>query len=128
MALPKILSTGPIDDYAVGILSKFGSYAEAPDTSEETLKNMIGEAVAFVVRGVPPISANVINAGKNLKVIGRTGAGYSNVDLAAATARKIPLIYTPGAGARAVAEASVTFMLALSKMVIHWNNMMARAD
>ena len=54
-------------------------------------------------------------------MIGRTGVGYDNVDIAAATARKVPVIYIPGAGSRAVAEAAMTFMLALCKMLPFWD-------
>ncbi len=121
MANKKILATGPLDDYAEKVLGEFGEIVFASDTSEPTLLSLIDGAVALAVRGVPPISANLINAGADLKVIGRTGVGYSNVDVAASTARKIPVIFTPGAGARAVAEASMTFMLALCKMVTHWD-------
>ena len=118
MSKPKILATGPLDDYSEGVLGKFGDCIISPDTREETLLSLIDGAVALAVRGVPPITANLINSAKDLKVIGRSGVGYSNVDVEAATARGIPLIYTPGAGARAVAEASITFMLALCKQLV----------
>ena len=78
----------------------------ASDTAEPTLVKEINGAIAFVVRGgTLPIRDVVVNSSSALKVIGRTGVGYDNVDIAAATARKVPVIYTPGAGSRAVAEA-----------------------
>lgn len=120
----KILLTGPLDDYAHNLLGEFGDLHFAPDTSEETLLDGIEGAVALAVRGVPPISAAVIDRGSELKVIGRTGVGYSNVDVAAATARGLPVVYAPGAGARAVAEASLAYMLALSKKVLYWDQEM----
>jgi D-3-phosphoglycerate dehydrogenase len=121
MSKPRILVTGPIDDYSEGVLGEFGELVFAPDTDEKTLLEWIDGAVALAVRGIPPISVDVINRSPDLKVIGRTGVGYSNVDIAAATARKIPVINTPGAGARAVAEASITFMLTLVKLVPLWD-------
>ena len=95
---------------------------------------LLDRAVGLVVRGEGSASAQVITAAEHLRVIGRTGAGYDNVDIAAATARGIPVVYTPGANAHAVAEASITMMLALCKRVAHWDrqlkagNWHSRAD
>jgi len=124
MPAKKILATGPLDDYANRVLGELGEIVLAPDTSEKTLLEWIDGAIALIVRGVPQISAEVINRSTDLKVIGRSGVGYSNVDIEAATARGIPVVFTPGAGARGVAEASITFMLALSKKVVHWDQQM----
>ncbi len=63
-----------------------------------------------------------MDAAPNLKVIGRTGVGYETVDIPAATARGIPVVNAPGAGARAVAEAAITLMLSLCKLVAHWDH------
>ena len=53
-----------------------------------------------------------------LKVIGRTGIGYDSVDVEAATRLGIPVVITPGANNRSVAEHVVTLMLALSKNLV----------
>ena len=45
-----------------------------------------------------------MDAAKNLKIVVRAGAGYDNVDLAAATARNVVVMNTPGQNANAVAE------------------------
>lgn len=121
MANSKILSTGPLNAYAESVLGRYGEYVQSPDTQEKTLLSLVDGVVGLAVRGVPPITANLIESAKELKVIGRSGVGYSNVDVEAATARGIPLVYTPGAGARAVAEASITFMLTLCKKVIQFD-------
>ena len=119
-----ILATGPLDEYSNQVLEEFGEVVFAPDTSESTLLEWIEGAIALAVRGVPPITAEIIRRGENLKVIGRTGVGYNNIDIAAATERGLPVVYTPGAGARAVAEASMTYMLALTKKLVHWDQQM----
>ncbi len=82
----------------------------------------IAPAIALVVRGQVQITAALMDAAPNLRVIGRTGVGYDTVDIDAATARGIAVVYTPGAGARAVAEAAFAFMLALCKMIAHWDH------
>src|SRR5665647_2534951 len=47
---------------------------------------------------------DVLEAGKNLKIVVRAGAGYDNIDLAAATAKNIVAMNTPGQNSNAVAE------------------------
>ena len=77
--------------------------------------------VALAVRGQAPITEEVLACAHDLRVIGRTGVGYDTVDVAAATRLGIPLVYTPGSGARAVGEAAMAFMLALCKLVPYWD-------
>jgi len=117
----RIVGTGPIDPVAAEILRPFGEIVTAPDSSEAALLPLLADAIALVVRGDGVANAKVIAAAPCLKVIGRTGAGYNNVDIAAATARKIPVVYTPGANARAVAEGALALMLALCKRVVYWD-------
>lgn len=121
MTRPIVLATQPMDQYAETVLGRFGDCRVASDMSELTLRREITEAVALVVRGQAPVTAAVMDAAPNLKVIGRTGVGYDTIDIPAATARGIPVVHTPGVGARAVAEAAVAFMLALCKMIPYWD-------
>jgi D-3-phosphoglycerate dehydrogenase len=121
MGTEKILLTGPIADVATRILEEFGEIVIAPDFTEDTLVDLVEDAMALVVRGEGIASARVINAGGKLRVIGRSGVGYNNIDIAAATARRIPVVFTPGAGARAVAEGAMSLMLALCKDLTYWD-------
>ena len=121
MSKEKILATGPVADVATRILEEFGEIVMAPDFAEDTLVDLIEDAMALVVRGEGIASARVIDAGKKLRVIGRSGVGYNNIDIAAATARNIPVVFTPGAGARAVAEGAMAMMLALCKDLAYWD-------
>lgn len=50
------------------------------------------------------------------------------MDIQAATARRIPVVYVPAAGARAVAEGAATFMIALSKRIVHWDQECKRGN
>jgi len=121
MSHPKIVATGPIHPIATEILEPLGPIAIAPDFSVESLVPLLTEAVALVVRGDGVANAAVIAAAPQLKVIGRSGVGYNNIDIDAATARKIPVIFTPGLGARAVAEGAMAMMLALCKHIVYWD-------
>lgn len=124
----KIVCTGPIAKVAVETLKPFGEIVITPDYTEETLLSLLDNAIALVIRGEGKANTRIIEAAKDLKVIGRSGAGYDNVDINAATARKIPVIYTPGANARAVAEAALTFMLNLCKNSFYWDQQLKNGN
>ncbi|MFR4236866.1 MAG: hypothetical protein ACLT1W_11945 [Alistipes onderdonkii] len=69
---------------------------------------------ALIVRS-DKVTAEVIGAAKNLKIVVRAGAGYDNVDLAAATARGIVVMNTPGQNSNAVAELALAMMVFMSR-------------
>lgn len=91
-----------------------GIKAEAENAGHEvvllekyTLKAQLLEAVAdvdAVIIRSDKIDKEVLDAAKNLKIVVRAGAGYDNVDLAAATAYNVIVENTPGQNANAVAE------------------------
>ena len=63
------------------------------------------------------INAEVINASPALKVIVKHGVGVDNVDIAAATARDVPVLRSMGSNALAVAEHTITLALTLLKQI-----------
>ncbi|OHD73587.1 MAG: hypothetical protein A2177_14435 [Spirochaetes bacterium RBG_13_68_11] len=77
----------------------------------------LGDAAGLVVRSATQASRQVIEAGKALKVIGRAGAGVDNIDVAAATERRILVLNTPGGNAEAAAELAVGLMFALAREI-----------
>jgi D-3-phosphoglycerate dehydrogenase len=121
---PTIVGTGPIDDIASDLLKPFGTIVIAPDPAEACVMPLLKQAIGLIVRGGGSATATMIQAAENLKVIGRSGSGYESVDIVAANQRKIPVVYAPGLGARAVAEAAITFMLALCKNLCYWDRQM----
>ena len=128
MNRPIILSTQPLDQYAEDTLAKFGEFRIVAEPTQAGVTREIADAIALVVRGQVAITASLMDAAPNLKVIGRTGVGYETVDIAAATARGIAVVHTPGAGARAVAEGAMTFMLSLCKIVSYWDSAVKRGN
>ena len=72
-------------------------------TEKQQLLEAVADVDAIIIRS-DIIDAEVMDAAKNLKIVVRAGAGYDNVDLAAATARKVVVMNTPGQNANAVAE------------------------
>ena len=80
-----------------------------------TEKPFAKEAVDGIRRIVEDAGYEVIGAAKNLKIVVRAGAGYDNVDLAAATARGIVVMNTPGQNSNAVAELALAMMVFMSR-------------
>ena len=112
MTSPSIACSGPIGEVAVEILKPYGDIVVAEDSLEEALLRIIDNAVGLVLRGDGVGSTRVIESATDLKVIGRSGVGFDNVDIQTANARRIPVVITPGANSQAVAEAALTYMLA----------------
>jgi D-3-phosphoglycerate dehydrogenase len=80
-------------------------YAEKSD-----LLNAVENADAMIIRS-DVADKEVIEAGKNLKIIVRAGAGYDNIDLEAATANGVVAMNTPGQNSNAVAELALGMMV-----------------
>jgi phosphoglycerate dehydrogenase-like enzyme len=74
----------------------------------------LGGAEILIVRGTQ-LDARSIESAASLRVIARTGAGYDNVDVPAATRAGIPIVYAPAVGSGPVAEGTIALMLAAAK-------------
>jgi len=70
---------------------------------QNELKNAVGDAEALIIRS-DKITEEIMDAAPKLKIVVRAGAGFDNVDLAAATSRNIVVMNTPGQNSNAVAE------------------------
>lgn len=116
-----IVATGPVDAVAAELLAPYGSLVVAPSGDETTMLPLMSRAAALIVRGGGVATRVMIAAAPNLRVIGRSGVGYDSVDIRAATDRAIPVVYVPGMGARAVAEAAVALILAIGKNLAWWD-------
>ncbi len=81
--------------YELALLEKY--------TDKKELLDAVADADALIIRS-DKIDNEVFNAAKQLKIVVRAGAGYDNVDLAAATAHNVVVMNTPGQNANAVAE------------------------
>ena len=112
----RIVLTSPIAQVGIQILEQAAPVETAAAADEATLLGLMPTAIGLVVRGEGKATAAMIDAAPQLAVIGRPGAGYDTVDVAAATARRIPLVYAP-IGGFAVAEGALALLLALVKML-----------
>ncbi len=82
--------------------------------SQEELIAAVPNADAIIIRS-DIASKEVLDAAKNLKIIVRAGAGYDNIDLAAATAHNVVAMNTPGQNANAVAELVFGMMIMMAR-------------
>lgn len=92
--------------YELALLEKY--------TDKAQLLEAVADADALIIRS-DKVTAEVIAAAKNLRIVVRAGAGYDNVDLAAATERGIVVMNTPGQNSNAVAELALAFMIFMSR-------------
>ena len=72
-------------------------------TEKSQLLEAVADADALIIRS-DKVDAEVLDAAKQLKIVVRAGAGYDNIDLAAATAHNVVAENTPGQNSNAVAE------------------------
>ena len=84
-------------------------YAEQAD-----LVKAVADVNALIIRS-DKVTAEVLDAAKELKIVVRAGAGYDNVDLAAATAHGVVVMNTPGQNSNAVAELAIAMMIFMAR-------------
>ncbi len=82
--------------------------------AQEDLVAAAADAEAMIIRS-DKVTAEVIAAAPKLKIVVRAGAGYDNVDLAAASERGIVVMNTPGQNSNAVAELAIALMIFMAR-------------
>lgn len=83
-------------------------------TDQNDFVKAVEDVDAVIIRS-DKATKEVIEAGKNLKIIVRAGAGYDNIDLAAATANNVVAMNTPGQNSNAVAELAIGMMVYMAR-------------
>jgi D-3-phosphoglycerate dehydrogenase len=114
----RILLPQPIEKDAMDILQKEGcEVTVSPDPKPETVGPLMKEIQGIILRTGIKMTRDLIGSGEDLRVISRTGAGYDNVDVEAATERGVIVTCVPGANTVSVAEHAMALILALMKYV-----------
>lgn len=86
-------------------------------TDDEALADLLAQA-EYLVAGLPPVNAKTLSAAPTLKAVLKHGVGLDSIDMDACTARGLPVLSTPGANARAVAEMALAGLLAMSRKLV----------
>ena len=81
------------------------------------LKKIVGEYHGWVIRSGTKVTADLIEAAENLKVVGRAGVGVENVDVEAASKKGIVVMNTPGGNNVTTAEHTISLMLSLARHI-----------
>lgn len=111
---PTVMVTESIDPAGIENLREFAQIVTPAAPDEAAIMDEAGRVDAMLVR-VAPITAQVIDAAPRLRHIQKHGVGVDAIDVDHATARGIPVSFTPEANATAVAEHAVTAALAAFK-------------
>src|SRR3990170_4329711 len=115
----KVLVSDSVSDRCVQILKNAPGVEVDVNTKlkPEELKKVIKNYHALVVRSATKVTAEIIEAADNLKVIGRAGTGVDNIDTAAATKKGIVVMNTPGGNTITTAEHAVAMLVALARKI-----------
>ena len=99
--------------------SKGLEVVDLTDIPKEELPNHVGDLDAIIVRSATKVRKELIDAAKNLKVIGRAGVGLDNIDVEYARSKGIKVINTPGATSISVAELTIGLILAVMRKIAY---------
>ncbi|MGQ9546271.1 MAG: phosphoglycerate dehydrogenase [Dehalococcoidia bacterium] len=118
----KILVADSIAEEGIQVLRACAQVDVKTKLQPEQLKAIIGDYDALIVRSQTKVTADIIGAGKKLKVIGRAGVGIDNIDVQAATRMGIVVVNAPTGNVIAAAEHTIALMLALARNVPQANS------
>lgn len=125
-----ILSVGPLPEWVKKEFLSTFEIKEVEDSSRNEVFSSLNnyDVLAIISRGPVMIDAEVMDNTPLLKAIARTGVGLDTVDINAASVRNIPVLFTPGAMSRAVAEHTLALILATTKDLFGWHHRVLRSD
>ncbi|CAG0885907.1 unnamed protein product [Cyprideis torosa] len=119
ISLKRVLISDPINPNCVKILQTSGIEVTAlPKVpTKEELLSIIKDYEGLIVRSGTKVTKEVIQAGRNLKIIGRAGTGVDNIDVKAATEAGILVMNTPGGNTLSAAEHTCAMMMAVCREI-----------
>lgn len=112
---PRVLVCDPIADNGLALLAQHTDVDVRTNLKPEELLAIIDQYQGVVVRSATTMTAEIIERGHNLKVIGRAGAGLDNIDVRKAQDKQIAVVNAPDANTVAVAEHTMGLLLALAR-------------
>lgn len=115
--MPKVLVSDSIDPAGIEILSQVAQVDVKTGLPPEELARIIPEYDALMIRSGTRVTQEVIEAGRQLKIIGRAGVGVDNVDVDTATRKGIVVVNSPEGNTIAAAEHALAMMLSLSRHI-----------
>lgn len=117
----KVLINDGMSSEGIKMLREAGFEVTDKKIPQEELPGAIAPYDVIVVRSATKVTKEVIDGGKNLKVIVRGGVGVDNIDVAYVEAKGIKVFNTPGASSASVAELALAHMFALARSLVDAN-------
>ena len=116
--MPKVLISDAMDSIAEKILVSNNIDVDVKtDFTVDELIEKISLYDGLIVRSATKVTKEIIDNAKNLKIIGRAGAGVDNIDLVSAKEKNIVVMNTPGGNTNATAEHTLALLLSLSRNI-----------
>ncbi len=113
----KVLITDKINEAAGKVLEGVAQVDFIPTLPEDELAEKIKDYDALMIRSQTKVTRKILEAGKNLKIVGRAGVGVDNVDIEAATQNGVIVVNSPDGNTNAAAEHTIALMLAMSRNI-----------
>jgi D-3-phosphoglycerate dehydrogenase len=118
MTKPKVLISDKMDPNAARIFQENGCDVDVKTgMTPDELKAVIGQYDGLAIRSSTKVTADILDAAPNLKVIGRAGIGVDNVDIPAASARGVVVMNTPFGNSITTAEHAIAMIFALARQI-----------
>jgi len=124
----KVLIADPIAQEGIEALRAHAEVDVRLGLGHDELIAAIGDYDAIVVRSETKVSAEVIEAGQRLQVIGRAGVGVDNIDLEAATRKGIVVVNAPTGNTISAAEHAIALMLAMARNIPQANALLRAGE
>ena len=120
--MPKVLISDSLSNLAQEVFKNNNIEVDVKtELSPSGLQEVIINYDGLVVRSATKVTKEIIEAGYNLKIIGRAGAGVDNIDLPTAKRKKIVVMNTPGGNTNATAEHTFSLLLSLYRNITEAN-------
>src|SRR5919204_974134 len=113
----RILVTEPLSERGIELLARDFQVDVREDLATARLADAIGLYDALIVRSQTRVTADVLEAAENLKVVARAGIGLDNVDVEAATRRGVMVVNAPQSNIVSAAEHTIGLLLAQARNI-----------
>ncbi len=116
--MPKVLISDKLSPQAAEIFRSRGVDVDVKvGMDKDELLAVIGEYDGLAIRSATKVTADVLEAAHNLKVVGRAGIGVDNVDIPAASQKGVVVMNTPFGNSTTTAEHAMAMMMALARQI-----------
>lgn len=124
MTAPKVLISDKMDPKAAAIFKERGIDVDViTGKTKDELIAMIGAYDGLAIRSATKVTADVLAAATNLKVVGRAGIGVDNVDIPSASKQGVIVMNTPFGNSITTAEHAIAMMFALARQIPEANTL-----